>query len=359
MNSKFKDSNIKGEGKKMKEITQEIKKYSPHENFFLPEPPLLRTPKTIQILILRQTHDYTIFRTEETREINTVVIPKSSTDPLQTTRVAFLASKQKAPESRFFTSLFKEYYLSYKNSLYSSERDKTKDKKEQEKEENDDKSILNCELKDSLCKMCPRCVLFGALRVESQDRWSIKHRIEYSTAFSLEPYQLVAESLTFNAIIESTNSTGRALNIVENIDPVVSFPSIITLNSPTVEEFILIIKTLLGCKSYGAEGRIKGDMINYITGIVFGNEELLTSLEYCLELSSRNTINDYSQETKSILDKYKEFSSFPDRLKILDTNDTENLIEYIRKINLTDIIGSAVEKSKNFADSATKASSKS
>ena len=42
-----------------------------------------------------------IFGTEETREINTMVIPKSVNDSSQTARVVFLASKHKAPESRF------------------------------------------------------------------------------------------------------------------------------------------------------------------------------------------------------------------------------------------------------------------
>jgi CRISPR-associated protein Csc2 len=306
-------------------------------SYFVEQPPLLRTPKTIQILLIRQTHDFTIFRTEETREINTVVIPKSIEDSSQTTRVVFLASKQKAPESRFFASLTKEYYSKVDHV--------TSDK---------DTPLMNCELKDALCKSCPRCVLFGAMNTESGERWSIKHRVEYSSAFSLEPYQLVTESMTFNAVNESTNSTERALGSVENVEPIVSFPSIISLNSTTKEEFILILKTLLGCKSYGAEGRTKGDVLNYISGITFGNEEIITSLEYCLELSKEKQINDHIGITNNILNRYKEYSTFPDALKVLTTDEVNNLVEEVRKIDLSagkeNIVVSAFSKSKEFAE---------
>lgn len=310
------------------------------KEYFLPEPPLLRTPKTIQILLVRQTHDYTIFRTEETREINTVVIPKSINDSTQTTRVIFLASKQKAPESRFFASISKEYYSKALEGKIPTE----------------DGPLMQCELKDALCKSCPRCALFGAVNTDSGDRWNIKHRIEYSSAFSLEPYQLVTESMTFNAVNESTQSTERALNSTENIEPVVSFPSIVTLNSATKEEFVLVLKTLLGCKSYGAEGRTKGDVLNYITGVVFGNEELITSLEYCLELSAKKEIKDYVEMTQEILGRYRHYSSFPDALKILTKEETVALEEEIRKTDLSSsIITEAFRKSKDFSKHASEA----
>jgi len=47
-----------------------------------PTIPILRTPKTVQILLIRQTHDYTILRTEETRELNVAVTPTSISNPV-------------------------------------------------------------------------------------------------------------------------------------------------------------------------------------------------------------------------------------------------------------------------------------
>ena len=57
--------------------------------------------KTIQLLLIREIHDYTVLRTEDTRELNTVATPLSiKEDGKDIRRVAFLATKQKAAESR-------------------------------------------------------------------------------------------------------------------------------------------------------------------------------------------------------------------------------------------------------------------
>ena len=56
--------------------------------------------KTIQIFLLREVLDYTALRTEDTKELNTVATPLSINDKTQVSRVGFLASKQKAVESR-------------------------------------------------------------------------------------------------------------------------------------------------------------------------------------------------------------------------------------------------------------------
>jgi len=47
----------------------------PLADYFVEEIPLLRTAKTIQVVAIRQTHDFTVFRTEETRELNIVTLP--------------------------------------------------------------------------------------------------------------------------------------------------------------------------------------------------------------------------------------------------------------------------------------------
>src|SRR6266581_3952444 len=68
---------------------------------------LVDTPKpligaeTIQLLLLREVLDYTVLRTEETRELNSTTTPLSESERATVTkRVAFLGSKQKAAESR-------------------------------------------------------------------------------------------------------------------------------------------------------------------------------------------------------------------------------------------------------------------
>jgi CRISPR type I-D-associated protein Csc2 len=287
-----------------------------------PTIPVLRTPKTVQILLIRQMHDYTILRTEETRELNVAVTPISITNPAQRARVVFLASKQKAPETREFASLIKEYYRYYK---ISSEAEK---------------AILECEIKDKLCRACPRCTLFGAVVTDQKSpiwkqRWNIKHRIEYSSAFSLEAYDLISENITFNAVTESTQLTEQALGTTENVTPMTNFPSIISLNSPTWEELVMVIKNLLRCKSYGAEGRTKGDTVNYITGLIFGNEEILTSLEYVLELSEPEADKDALQATYKIAQKYGKMATFQEALRILSPSELENFVDYVQRLQLS------------------------
>jgi len=280
-------------------------------------PPLLRTPKTVQILILRQTHDYTIFRTEETREINVVVTPRSMRDPTTTVKVAFLSSKQKAPENRMFASLVKHFYRTYLS-------------------DNSEQELLNCELKDKLCRKCPRCVLFGAVSTETGgERWNLKHRIEYSTAYSLQPYERVYELQTFNAVEESTQSTGQALGITESIVPIVDFPSVVSLAAVTKEELLMYLKTLLATKAYGAETRTRGDMVNYIAGICAGLEEIITSLEFSLELVDRQlsgNIRSLTEITAEILNEYARNAAFRNHVVVLEPAEVEQLVEYVQNL---------------------------
>src|SRR5260370_14049206 len=69
--------------------------------YLLPAPKPLIGAETIQLILLREVLDYTVLRTEETRELNTVYTPLSIADPTTAAkRVAFLGTNQKAPESR-------------------------------------------------------------------------------------------------------------------------------------------------------------------------------------------------------------------------------------------------------------------
>lgn len=312
--------------KDIAKITEDIK------NRMLPRIPVLRTPKTVQILLIRQTHDYTTLRTEETRELNIAITPTSISDPKQKARVVFLASKQKAPETREFASLIKEYYRKYdKEAEGKLFIDLSENAKEQ---------ILNCEIKDRLCRACPRCTLFGAVVTDQKSslwkkRWNIKHRIEYSSAFSLETYDLISENITFNAVTESTQLTEQALGTTENVSPLANFPSIISLNSPTWKELVLVIKNLLRCKSYGAEGRTKGDTINCITGLVFANEEIMTSLEYVLELGVKDVNKDILDSTYEIATKYGQMAASIEDLRILTPQELELFVDSVQKTPLT------------------------
>ncbi len=290
----------------------------PLEGLFEKQAPVLATAKTIQVLVMRQTHDYTIFRTEETRELNVVTLPRSIDDPEAVLKVVFLASKQKAPENRMYATLFKTYAEALGVPL--------------------DPEVKACRLKDHLCRKCPRCVLFGAVSTEGgagQERWNIKHRIEYSSAYSIEPYEDISELITFNAVDPATQSTGQALGYTENVRPIAHFPSVVTLKSVTEEELIWYLKTLMATKSYGAETRVKGDVVNSIVGVAGGYEELITSLEYSLEMAARDWSGDPVAATHEILEKYKGYAALPDQARVLTGKQLDRLVKGVRDFKPT------------------------
>lgn len=270
--------------------------------------------RVIQVLVLRQTHDYTILRTEESRELNTVVIPESIKSTKPTVKVAFLASKQKAPESRMFSRMLRTV------------------------------GEYGCQLKEDLCLNCPRCVLFGAVSVKGRT-YNIKHRIEYSTAFSIEPYEDLLESITFNAVDEGSQLTGQALNLTHNVRPLANFPSVVTLNSVTWPELALYLKTLLASKSYGAETRTKGDMRNVVLGIAAGYEEIITSLEYSLEMAAVWEADaDLEAATERILKQYTTLSASRGNLVVLSAAETKRLLEEVQNLTLDKDFVDAMQK---------------
>jgi len=274
------------------------------EPFLVAAPQPIIGAKTIQIILLREILDYTILRTEDTRELNTAATPLSIKERSSARRVAFLGTKQKAVESRFMEHMLR-------TALEEAEM-----------------GTLDCHLKDALCLACPRCALFGGTNVESgaERIGNIKHRIEYSTAFSLMPFEDIETAITFNAIDDSTQTTGQALGSRYAVVPATLFPSVVALKSVTRRELILAIKTLLGAKSYGAESRIGGDVRNTIVGIVGGWEEIITPLEFTLEsYDHKDSLS--PQTVHSLLDGYKKLAGNPDHVLILSPEEMESLVK--------------------------------
>lgn len=313
------------------------------EEYFLAKPEPIIGAKTIQILIIREILDYAAFRTEDTKELNTMVTPTSVTKKEQISRVAFLGSKQKSVETREMERMLRTAV----DSLNLNEEDKKKDPF---------KNIAECYLKDSLCRKCPRCILHGATALSSEA--NIKHRIEYSTATSLLSWNDVEETITFNAINDKDISTGQALGTRYLVKPATIFPSIITLKSITKEEFILAVKSLLSCKSYGAETRIGGDVRNHIVGIVAGWEEVITSLEFTLELYNKIINEEVAEKaTKgkvaSILESYKEMAG--NKNKIIIEGETDEIIKAVQETELDkDFLDKVYTDSQDFHKSQNK-----
>jgi hypothetical protein len=93
----------------------------------------------------------------------------------------------------------------------------------------------------------------------------------------------------------------------------------------TLNEVVLTIKTLLACKSYGAETRIGGDMRNSIFGIVSGWEEVITPLELTLELyDQRDNIS--RDSVKKIVEKYKPLAGNPKKIKVFTPTEVDAMV---------------------------------
>jgi CRISPR-associated protein Csc2 len=283
--------------------------------YLVPAPRPLIGAETIQLILIREVLDYTVLRTEDTRELNSANTPRSESDRSNVEkRVAFLGSKQKAAESRQMEYILRSAAIAAKKEIPHG------------------KLEGGCFLKDNLCLKCPRCALFGASALGAEA--NIKHRIEYSTAFSLLPFDQIAEEFTFNAVSETTQTTGQALGARHVVKPASLFPSIVTLKSVTRAELILVIKTLLACKSYGAESRTGGDCRNSVFAIAAGWEEIITPLELTLELYDKQ--NDISgQSIRELLqDKYKASAGSPSRVTLLTPDEVDAVVKQCAETEL-------------------------
>jgi len=270
--------------------------------YLVGKPKPLIGAETIQLLLLREVLDYTVLRTEETRELNSASTPLSEKDRQTTVkRVAFLGTKQKAAESRQMEQMLR-------SAAVASVRE-----------------IEDCYLKDNLCLSCPRCGLYGATALSKEA--NIKHRIEYSTAFSLLPFDQISEEITFNAVDEISQTTGQALGSRNVVKPASVFPSIVTLKGVTQEELVLTVKTLLACKSYGAESRIGGDCRNTFFGVVAAWEELITPLEFTLELYDQREQLDADAMRSVLEQKYKVLAGNPERIRVLPTAEVDAVVQ--------------------------------
>ena len=296
------------------------------KDYVVEKPHPLLEAKTIQIVLVRELLDFTVLRTEETREVNDVSTPLSTANGETVRRVAFLASKQKAAESRDLEQM-----------LRTATRAEGKE----------------CYLPNGLCLECPRCGLFGGTNTESGSEkiGNIRHRIEYGTAFSLMPYQEISSATTFNAVNEVTQKTGQALGTRYAVIPASIFPSIITLRSVTWHEFVLALKTLLSCKSYGAETRISGDVRNRVLGIAAGWEEVITPLELTLELYARciegvegNTEDLDSYIVERVLETYRGYAGNPSKIRVFNPDEVTTLSNEVAKTELNEeFLGTAYE----------------
>src|SRR5207237_1130071 len=111
-------------------------------------------------------------------------------------------------------------------------------------------------------------------------------------------------------------------------------PSIVTLRSVTSRELVLMLKTLLACKSYGAESRTGGDARNTICGIVCGWEEIITPLELTPELYDRRSALT-ANTVRDIVHEYVPLAGNSDQVMVLEPEQVDALVSEVAKEPLT------------------------
>ena len=75
--------------------------------------------------------------------------------------------------------------------------------------------------------------------------------------------------------------------------------------------------------------------MNYITGMVFANEEIITPLEYVLELSDQDKGQDIFNSTHKIIEKYGQMAASIEDLRILTPAELECFVDSVQKTPLT------------------------
>jgi hypothetical protein len=100
----------------------------------------------------------------------------------------------------------------------------------------------------------------------------------------------------------------------------------VTLKSVTRAELVLVIKTLLACKSYGAESRTGGDCRNSIFALAAGWEEIITPLELTLELYDQKELSATALR-KLLESKYKSSSGSPGEVTVLEPDEIDAVVK--------------------------------
>lgn len=241
------------------EFPEPLKKYAKWF-VYLPMP----TTKNLyaQILLLREIHDYSVFRTEAGAELNTVITPKSIGNSKRIKRVVILGRKFKAVERRVGRDIIRSVKPDFEEK---------------------------CHLPDRLCLTCPDDWLHGGIStIRGAERELALHsRTLYESAFTLRDVEDIVELITMNAVSEVTGTTGVSLTSQFMLPPAIYLPNVVTLHSVTWKELLYMLASIVRASRYGARSAVQATVKNHICALIFGEGCAVTSLELTLALCDR------------------------------------------------------------------------
>lgn len=232
--------------------------------------PELPMGKYAHMILLRETTSFPLFQTDG--ELNTSYVQAGRTHGEVRARITMFKRKQVSAERLHGRELLRRYGII------------TSDKPVVVKSTPIGAPALPypCEYNSAdFCKVCPDCILYGfAIGTAGSER----AKVMSDSAFSLTPFDVSHQSLTFNAPFENgTMSRGgetrSSIGEQDHVLPQVFFPAIITLKDPTEAGFLYVLNNVLRTSRYGAQTTRTGTVENHLVGVVFANGEIFSNLK--------------------------------------------------------------------------------
>jgi CRISPR-associated protein Csc2 len=207
--------------------------------------------KYAHIVMVRETNSFALFQTDGELNLGRVSLGRKDSRP--GTRIVLFKRKQSTPERLTGRELLRRYGL-VDNCTYNSK---------------------------DFCKRCPDCIYYG---FAIGDQGSERSKVLVDSAFSITPYDLSHQQITFNAPSENgtMSEEGEMRNALGEQDyvlPQVHFPSVVTIKDPTEAEFLYVLNNIVRTKRYGAQNTRTGTVTNHIVGIIFADGEIFSNLE--------------------------------------------------------------------------------
>jgi CRISPR type I-D-associated protein Csc2 len=294
----------------------ELGKYG---NWFVQLPMPTTKNLYVQILLLREIHDYSIFRTEAGAELNTVFVPKSLTNPERVKRVVVLGRKFKAVERRVGRDLIRSAIPNFEKK---------------------------CNIPDRLCLECPDDWLHGAIStIRGAERELALHsRVLYESAFTLREVEDIAELVTLNAVSEITGTTGVSLTSQFMLPPAIYLPNVVTLHSVTWKELLYMLASIVRASRYGARSAVQATVKNHICALIFGEGCAVTSLELTLALCDSIKDDELTKiNMSSLLEKVNEYAKMAVeklwfKAEIVQGGDLTKILEAEKKTDMKQLI---------------------
>lgn len=250
--------------------------------FFHSAIPELPMGKYAHLVVIRETHSFPLFQTDG--ELNTAYVKAGLTHPQSCARITMFKRKQTSAERLHGRELLRRY------NLITS----------QEKKDNTAAPYF-CEYNSAdFCKRCPDCIYYGfAIGTAGSER----AKVLVDSAFSLTPFDVSHQSLTFNAPYENgTMSRGgetrSSIGEQDHVLPQVFFPSVITIKDPTEAEFIYVLNNVLHTRRYGAQTTRTGTVENHLIAAVFANGEIFSNLKFSQMLYDRVGYKDKQEKAQ-------------------------------------------------------------